>query len=349
MSKKDIREPKKRIEVNMKQIAEIFDVSIVTVSKALNDKDGVGDELREKIKQKAEELGYRVNIAARSLKTRKSYNIGVLIANRYVESQESYYFSISSEIVKRLNTEGYSGIIEILLSEDEERLILPNMYNEQKVDGLIVLGQLEEDYLKKLETIDIPLLYMDFYVSFSNADSIVIDNFFSSYEVTHLLIEKGHERIGFVGNISSTSSIQDRFLGFYKALLENHLPLNNDYIISDRDGLGKLIDFNLPSNMPTAFVANCDQTAYKLIKKLKEGNYKVPEEVSVVSFDNSIFSTISEPQITTIDNNIKQMVETASKIIVKKIKNPKLTYGRIFIKGKTIIRDSTKIRLGNNL
>lgn len=331
-------------EVNMKQIAEIFNVSIVTVSKALNDKEGVSDELRKKIKEKAEELGYRVNIAARSLKTRKSYNIGILIANRYVESQESYYFSISGEMVKRLNTEGYSGIIEILLNEDEEKLVLPNMYNEQKIDGLIVLGQLEEKYLHKLETIDIPLLYLDFYVSFSNADSIVIDNFFSSYEITHLLIGKKHKEIGFVGNIHSTSSIQDRFLGYYKALLEKHLTFNPDYIISDRDGLGELFEFDLPKKIPAAFVANCDQTAYKLIKKLNEHNYRVPEDVSVVSFDNSIFSTISEPKITTIDNNIKQMVETASRIIVKKIKNPKLTYGRIFIKGEMILRDSVKSR-----
>lgn len=329
-------------EVNMKQIADIFNVSIVTVSKALNDKDGVSKKLREQIKEKAKELGYRPNVAARSLKTKRSYNVGLLIANRYIESQESYYFSVSSEIIKKLNDDGYSGIIEILSSEREEKAILPNMYNEQKIDGLIVLGQLEDNYLRELEKIDVPLLYMDFYVSFSNVDSIVIDNFFSSYEITHLLLERGHKKIGFVGNIYSTSSIQDRYLGYYKALLEKHFSLDKNYIISDRDGLGRLLEIQLPKNLPSAFVANCDQTAYKLIKKLKELNYRVPEDISVVSFDNSIYSTLSEPQITTVDNNIKQMVETAARIIIKKIVNPKLTYGRIFIKGKMILRDSAQ-------
>lgn len=337
------KKPKnKNNTVNMQQIANYFNVSVVTVSKALNDKEGVSEDLREKIKKKADELGYRFNIAARSLKTQKSYNIGILIANRYVQTNDTYYFSIFSEIVKKLNEANYSGIIEILSRDNEKKLVLPNMYQEQKIDGLIILGQLEDEYLKKLETIDFPLLYMDFYVSFSNADSIVIDNFFSSYEITQLLINYGHKNIGFVGNINSTSSIQDRFLGYYKALLENHLTYQEENILSDRDGLGHLTDIKLPDKLPTAFVANCDHSAYKLIKELNSKNYQVPKDVSVVSFDNSVFSTLSTPQITTVDNNIDEMVDTAAKIIIKKIENPERVYGRIFIKGKIILRESAK-------
>jgi LacI family transcriptional regulator len=333
-------------KMNMGQIAKMFNVSIVTVSKALNDKDGVSDELREKIKKAADELRYRPNAAAKSLKTQKVYNVGILIANRYVDSQEAYYFSVCGEIIKKLMQIGYSGIMEILMPEDEESNKLPQMFLESKVDGIIVLGQLEETYLRHLETIDIPMIYFDFYVNYSNIDTIISDNFFSSYQLTTSLIEQGHEKIGFIGNIHSTSSIQDRYLGYYKALLENQKNVNMAYIVSDRDGLGKLIDIKLPKEMPTAFVANCDQVAYKLINTLKKKGYSVPDQISVVSFDNTIYATIAEPQITTVDNNVEEMVNTATKIIIKKINNPSRTYGRILIKGKIITRDSSKELIG---
>jgi LacI family transcriptional regulator len=326
----------------MGKIAEMFNVSIVTVSKALNDKEGVSEELREKIKKAAEKLGYRPNHAAKSLKTQKVYNVGILIANRYVDSQEAYYFSVCGEIIKKLMLLEYSGIMEILMPEDEEEMKLPRMFLERKVDGIIVLGQLEESYLRHLETIDIPMVYFDFYVNYSNIDTIISDNFFSSYQLTISLIEQGHKDIGFVGNIHSTSSIQDRFLGYYKALLENQIDLNMDYIVSDRDGLGKLIDLKLPITMPTAFVANCDQVAYKLINTLKQNGHSIPDDISVVSFDNTIYATIAQPQITTVDNNVEDMVSTATKIIIKKINNPSKTYGRILIKGNIIKRDSSQ-------
>ena len=328
--------------MNMGRIADMFNVSIVTVSKALNDKDGVSEELREKIKKTAEELGYRPNHAAKSLKTQKVYNVGILIANRYVDSQEAYYFSVCGEIIKKLMVLEYSGIMEILMPEDESENKLPRMFLERKVDGIIVLGQLEEGYLRNLEKIDIPMVYFDFYVNYSNVDSIVTDNFFSSYQLTESLIDQGHKKIGFVGNIYSTSSIQDRFLGYYKALLEHQMNINEDYIISDRDGLGKLIDLKIPNEIPTAYVANCDQVAFKLINTLKSKGYQVPKDISVVSFDNTIYSTISQPQITTVDNNVVEMVEAATKIIVKKINNPSKTYGRILIKGNIIKKDSSQ-------
>jgi LacI family transcriptional regulator len=329
-------------KMNMGRIADMFNVSIVTVSKALNDKDGVSEELREKIKKTAEELGYRPNHAAKSLKTQKVYNVGILIANRYVDSQEAYYFSVCGEIIKKLMILEYSGIMEILMPEDELENKLPRMFLERKVDGIIVLGQLEEGYLRNLEKIDIPMVYFDFYVNYSNVDSIVTDNFFSSYQLTESLIDQGHKKIGFVGNIYSTSSIQDRFLGYYKALLEHQMSINEDYIISDRDGLGKLIELKIPNEIPTAYVANCDQVAFKLINTLKNKGYQVPKDISVVSFDNTIYSTISQPQITTVDNNVVEMVEAATKIIIKKINNPSKTYGRILIKGNIIKKDSSQ-------
>lgn len=326
--------------VSMLDIAEELGISKVSVSKALSDKEGVSDDLRKRVKEVANTMGYRINNSARSLKTDRAYNIGILIAEKYVMDKEAYYFSVSGEIIKKLDTIGFSGIMEIIKEENESKGILPRVYNEKKVDGIIVLGQLTQDYLKLLEQISIPLLYFDFYVNNSKVDSIVVDNFFSGYTLTNLLLEQGHKKIAYVGSIRATSSIQDRYLGYYKALIEKGISLDKKYVIEDRDEHGKLIDIKLPKDLPTAFVCNCDRVAFDVIQKLRAMNIDVPSQCSVVGFDNSLFSNICTPKITTVDNNIEKMVSTAVKVISKKINNSNKVYDRILILGTVINRDS---------
>jgi len=328
--------------ISMSDIAKELGISKVSVSKALSDKEGVSDELRQKIKEVARQMGYRFSASARSLKTHRQNNIGILISEKYIMDKEAYYFTVSSEIIRELDEYGNSGIMEIVTYEAEEQVIYPRVYNENKVDGIIVLGQMSMDYLKMIDHIDIPVIFLDFYVKELTTDAVVVDNFFISYQLTNCLISKGHKSIGYVGTINATSSIQDRYLGYYKSLIENNIPLNDDYVIPDRDHQGKFIEFDLPDELPTAFVCNCDRVAFSLIDALKKKGKRVPEDCSVVGFDNSIFSTLSSPQITTVDNNIDQMVETAVKVITKKISHPEKNYNMILIPGTIIERYSVE-------
>ena len=331
-----------KANVSMNQIAQILNVSKVTVSKALNDKPGVSEELRREIKKTADLIGYRFNSAARSLKTNKAFNIGILIAERFIEDPASYYFGVWGKLTTKLSDLGYSAIMETLTAKNENGLVPPKMYVERKVDGLIILGQLKKEYLLLFEDFDLPVVFFDFYVKDSKIDSIVIDNFYSGYQITNMLIKNGHKDIGFVGNIYSTSSIQDRFLGFYRSLLENKIPINYDFIVSDRNDDGQLIELILPKKMPTAFVCNNDQVAYRYIQMLNKHNIKVPDDVSIVSFDNTIFSTLSNPPITTVDTHVEDMVTVVCKVILKKISDPNKFYNRILVRSSIIVRDSVK-------
>ena len=331
-----------RPKVSMEEIAKMFGVSKVTVSKALNDKAGVSDELRKEIKDKAKELGYRVNPAARGLKTNKNYNVGVIIPSRYVGSDSSYYFGVYIKVVTKLTSLGYSSILEVIQPQDEKDLKLPEIYIDHKVDGLIVMGQLSDDYLELFEEADIPVIFFDFYINDTQVDCVVTDNFYSGWNLTEMLIKKGHRKIGFVGNVYSTSSIQDRFLGYCRGMLAHKLEIDGNLIISDRNDEGEFITLTLPENLPTAFVCNNDQVAYDLIELLQDKGYKVPDDISVASFDNTKFSIRSNPQITTVDNNVDEMVDVACKVIIKKIENPVKQYNRILIKTTLIERDSIK-------
>ena len=329
--------------VKMSDIAEMLNISNVTVSKALADKDGVGEELRQKIKEVANELGYRYNSTAKSLKDGCTYNIGVLVPERFVDQKTSFYWDMYQNVSKQLLTHNYYGILEILKPNDEEENTLPKMIQDSKVDGIIVLGQISESYVEAITSVYNPLIFLDFYDKHSNIDTVVTDNFYGMYLLTDYLIEMGHKDIAFVGNYRSTSSIQDRYLGYVKALLENDLPQNKDWVINDRSKSGTYIDIVLPEKMPTAFVCNCDEVAYKVIKAIKQSGLNVPKDVSVVGFDNYLISDISEPAITTVEVDMKAMAETAVDTLVRKINDLDYKVGRQMISGKIILKDSVAI------
>ena len=329
--------------ITMRDIADKLGVSSVTVSKALNDKDGVSDELKQKIKVLAEEMGYRYNALAKSMKEGLSYNIGVIIPERFAGmDHQSFYLNVYQSITRVLESHEYYGILHILNSKDEKQLQLPRIYHEKNVDGFIILGQISKEYIEKIESIELPKVFLDFYDEHADIDSVVTDNFNGAYEMTNYLIQNGHREIGYVGNLYSTSSIQDRFLGYYKSLLEHNLKLNETYILDDRDEHGSYIDIKIPDQMPTAFVCNCDQVAHNLIQKLMKLGINVPDDCSVVSFDNDVYATITSPGLTTVEVDIEEMASHAVNFILAKIKDETKSFGRVLVKGKIVYRNSVK-------
>lgn len=327
----------------MKDIADVLNISTVTVSKALSGKEGVGEELRDKIKLTAEEMGYRYNSMAKGMKEGKSYNIGVLIAERYtLDDGDAFYLKIYQNIVKVLSNGEYYGIMELVTAEAENSKTIPNIISDKKVDGIIVLGQMKLNYLETIKNTNVPLVFLDFYEEKMDVDSIISDSFYGSFRLTNYIISKGHRNIGFVGNINSTSSILDRYLGYLKALITNRLVINEDWIIPDRGEDGAYIDFVLPEKMPSAFICNCDSVAYLLIKKLKKMGYNVPNDISVAGYDNDIFSSLSSPKLTTVEVDVEMMADTAIGAIMRKIQGDNRTIGRKVINGNIIIRESVK-------
>ena len=327
--------------VTMSDIAKEMGVSTVTVSKALSDKDGVSDSLREKIKEKAVEMGYRYNSMAKSIKDGISGNVGVLVSERYF-SDNAFYSNLYKRNVLDLNALGYSCILEIVSRSDQENGILPTMVTNNKVDGIIILGHLRSQYIYKLSELGIPYIFQDFYDERYDVDSVVSDNVYGCYVLTNYLFKKGLTKLAFLGDIHATSSIMDRYLGYYKSLLEHDVEIRKDWIISDRDEAANYDSVNLPAEMPQAFVCNCDESAYKLVIQLKEQGYRIPEDISVVGFDDFIYATFSNPQLTTYRVGLETMSETVVDAIVKKIKDPSYRIGRKVIGGNIVIRKSVK-------
>jgi LacI family transcriptional regulator len=208
----------------------------------------------------------------------------------------------------------------------------------------VILGQVHRNYLQMLESMDpaAPYICLDFYDERSDADAVVSDGLYGSFRLTSHLIHMGHTRIGFVGSIRATSSIMDRYLGYYRSMLQHELPIDPDWIVPDRDEHGEYTDYPLPVPLPTAFVCNCDQMAERFINRLKGMGLRVPEDVSVVGFDDYADTPITSPALTTFAVDQNTLAREAAEMILAKVQGGADRKGRVVISGRMVYRDSVR-------
>lgn len=338
--------------VRMSDIAEAVGVSIVTVSKALSGQSGVSDQVREKIIRTAEQMGYqkRTGIVDQD---GTDCSIGVLIPERFVERYASFYWGMYQEIAKRVMQKNCVTMLEIISEGKETGGEMPLLLQEPKVKGILLVGWTNHAYLEQLKKqVSVPFICMDFYEGEMDGverscDCVLSDGFYGAYRLTNYLYHKGHRKIGFVGTYLATNSIMDRYLGYMKSMLEHRLELRRDWVLKDRDEVTGSMDgyrtqIRLPEELPTAFVCNCDLTASYLIKALKGRDMRVPEDISVVGFDNYLNPEMSSIGITTYEVDLKGMAKAAVGLLLKKIARNDYPVGSRIVEGKLIEKESVR-------
>lgn len=333
--------------VKLADIAEKLNVSAVTVSKALSDQKGVSEEMREKIKKLAQEMGYKPPSKTRQPSIQRSYNIGVIISEKYLDQQESFYWKMYQEAAAKAVSRECFTMLEILNQSSELELELPKLILGDKVDGLIIIGLLKDDYLSMIEqNVKVPLVCLDFYDKNQGCDAVVTDNYFGMYKLTNYLFGMGHKNIGYVGTLLCTSSITDRYFGYCKSLLEHGQKIREDWIIDDRNADTGMRDngfsFKLPEEMPTAFACNCDMIAGVFVEVLREKGYRVPEDISIVGFDNYPIPGVCNPGITTYEVDIKGMADKAISMLLKKMSGDNRHQRMSIIEGHMVLKESVR-------
>lgn len=190
-------------------------------------------------------------------------------------------------------------------------------------------------------------LLTDFYETDAKHDCVIADNFLNGFSATNYLIEKGHTRIGFVGRYDQTLSIADRFFGYQKALASHGIAFNPQWHLSNNDPDTGIYSLNipLPDDLPTAFVCHCDRAAYFLIQRLQMANLSVPEDISVISFDNTNLAENVQPPLTTVNISTKEIAKSSYARLRKRIANNALPTQRIYIPSNLIERDSVAEKL----
>ena len=327
--------------VSMQLIAQKVGVSKVTVSKVINNQPGVSEDVRKKVLEIVKSLGYSIERKDRSPSTRK---FAFLIPKRYFFENENFYSSIFYYLNKECMANDLTLTMFVINSEEERNLIISPLLNSNNFDGIFVSGEIEENYLHSLLNLKMPIVLIDFYKPDIELDCVLVDNFFVSYTATMYLIQNGHRKIGFVGNTEQASSIADRFFGYQKALWQNNLEYKKEWHIVNNDPVMGFysMDFPLPLDMPTAYLCYCDMAAYFLIKKIESIGLKVPDDVSIISFDNTEISQTSIPMLTTIDINKKTFAAKAFELMKHRISNRNAPFQRVIISTKMIKRDSVK-------
>ncbi|MBP5555855.1 MAG: LacI family DNA-binding transcriptional regulator [Lachnospiraceae bacterium] len=332
-------------KVTMSDIAAELGISTVTVSKALSGQKGVSEEMRRRIMDIAEERGYQKSFQS---KENESFKIGVLIAGRYLGNVDSFYGHMYQIFSAKAARMGCFTMLEVLSDDDENDLAYPKLIGDGNVDAVVIMGALNENYLLMLdEQLQTPTFYMDFSDKKYKKDSVISGSYYGAYILTNYLFDNGHKDIGYVGTVLATPSITDRYLGYTRALMEHGIQVKPEWVLDDR-GLGRgSIDVEkyvkLPKKMPTAFVCNCDISAIRFINFLKEKGYKVPQDISVVGYDDFVYSGGSDDLgITTYKVDMDEMVRRTMKRILHTLRGEEYRGGLSIVEGELIERDSVK-------
>lgn len=305
--------------ITMKDVAEKAGVSKSTVSQYLNGRfEYMGDETKQRIQAAVEELGYRPNYVARSLKQKRTSMIGVIVAN----------------IVHRFSTE-VSRAIEDLCHENDIHAIVCNaddnpgkekkyieMLRAKQVDGMIIFptGENEEIYRNMVEE-KYPVVFMDRKIEDMSIDTVVVNNTEAACNVVRHLIERGHERVGFVSPPLLISTRRERLEGYRKALSEQGISIHehdvkNSEIQEMQRELRKMFDQPSP---PTALFAANDLVLLEVLRFIKENRMDVPDELALIVFDNIPYAELMSPTLTTVRQPAFEMGKYAAQLLVEKI------------------------------
>lgn len=332
--------------IRMSDIAKEMGVSVVTVSNALNDRGGVSEEMKQKIRARASELGYRPSAPRSPRKPaadvqQESGSVGILTSERFAGPRGTFYWFLTAGVSKELTQHNLYSVYESVPAADEQEGVLPRIVADRQVRGLIIVGQLARSYLDRLAATHIPMIFLDFYDKHSEIDAVISDNYYDSYLITDRLVQLGHRDIGFIGTVTATSSIHDRFLGYVRCLMENGIPYHEEWTLPDRFANGNLLpELKYPAKLPTAFVCNCDETAFRVIGDLQRMGLRVPEDISVTGYDNYTVSDMCVPAITTVEVDLTEMAHTAVSLLLARLRDPQKPAARHVIPGRVIIKQS---------
>lgn len=330
----------------MQDIAKIAGVSPGTVSNALNDRKGVGKDTKAKIIKIAEEMGYFRN-------TKK--NEGKVIRlikykkNGHVVADTPFFSSLIEACEKECRKNGYELLISQVVYGEHTKEDVYKIVNHHKIDGILLLAtEMDEGDFKYFDGIEIPIVVIDSYFKEVNYDYVAINNTKGAYSATKYLIDKGHENIGLLGSNIEIKNFKYRFEGYKKTLETFNLEFNeSNNVYVDPTIEGAYNDFKTyleknRNNLPTAFFALNDIIALGAIKAMNEEGINVPNDVSLVGFDDIPFSSYSSPGVTTVKVHTKIMGRTAVKRLMESIENDIEITLKIEINTELIERESVK-------
>lgn len=328
------------MSVTIKDIARLANVSHTTVSRALNDSPLINIETKEKIKEIAKELNYIPNYNAKSLVLDKSYNIGLFFSTINEGTSPNFFY----ETVR-----GVNGVIR-----DKYNLIVRgiddyknyNNINNKNFDGLIIMSQSIHDNVFIYDVLNkgIPLVLLNRELEDVHITNILSDDKMGAYKAVEYLINQGHREIAIIEGKEGFKSSTERKQGFIEAIIDNNIPINKDYIMKGNydleSGYKAMKTLLSKSRIPTAVFCSNDDMAVGAMKAIVESGLRVPEDISILGFDDNLFSAFLTPTLTTVKRPIEKISTEGAKILLEIIENKCIKKETVYINTTFVERQS---------
>ncbi len=332
--------------VSMKDIAKACNVSVATVSKALNDQSDIGEQTRSFIKKTAKEMGYFPNAQARALRTNRSYNIGVLFVDEGQSGLTHDYFSeVLDSFKMEVEEHGYDLTFINCSKNNHSRYSYLDHSRYRGFDGIVIACiDFNDPEVIELVNSDIPLVTIDY--MFNNKSSVVSNNFGGMQALTNYIVSLGHKKIAYIcGNNNAVT--QRRLAAFYQVLEENDITIPEEYVIhanyrnmeAAQKGTDRLLE---SADRPSCILYCDDYSAIGGLNSIRAHGLNIPEDISIAGYDGVSFATALEPRMTTIRQNTREIGRKAAKKLINLIERPKttvveqITVDGILEKGKTV-------------
>jgi len=335
--------------VTIKDVAKVANVSPSTVSRVIANNPRISEETKRKVRKAMEQLGYYPNFQARSLANKSTQTIGVIMpSSTNYAFQNPFFPEVLRGISVKAHEIGYGLYLSTGTKEDEIYQEVVSMVQGGRVDGIILLySRVNDKVMNYLFEEKFPFIVVgrpnEHPDQITHVDN---DNVSIAKQVTEYFIAHGHERIAFVGGDVDLVVTKDRLVGYKQALKEANIPFEPAYIVQERflreggrEAIKELL--SLP-NPPTALVVADDIMAFGMMSHFEHLEIRVPDEISIISFNNVMLAEYSKPPLTSVDINIFQLGYEAANCLNERMQNPNVLAKRITIPAKMIERQSCK-------
>ena len=333
--------------VTIKDVAALAGVSPSTVSRTCKNNPSISEETKERVRKAMAELGYEPNFQASNLASQNSRTIGIILPASAKEVYEnSFYLEAIQGISHYCNGRQY--MTTIVTGQDEAEILdaVRSMSRSGKVDGFIILYSKRDDpVIDYLFNEGLLYILIGKATQYTN-QTIYIDNdnLLAGREAAEYLYQLGHRRIAYLGSDSSLMFSADRKAGYQLALASHQLPVRPEYCVevknvteNNEEAIRGLL---MQKDRPTAILVSDDILAVSLERVCLENHLAIPEDLSIISFNNSLFARLTSPQLTSIDIGAGQLGSEAASQIINHIENPNLLATKIIVPHHLIERDS---------
>ena len=331
----------------LKDVAQRAGVTTATVSYALSGKRPISEETKRRVMEAIEELDYVPDLNARSLTMRDSKLIGVVVPQTEpgdrLMFQNSFYSEVLGSIEYYARQQGYHSLI----SATDANASYLTLAKKRNLDGIIVIGMYPNDFYQQMKKTQIPIVLIDSYCNDHYYHNIRIDDAYGSYLATRYILENGHKHVAFfAGQMKENGVMKKRLLGYQQALNEFEIPFRSEYIFEGQidynsgiDLANKLMDSGLPT---TGIVAAADILAIGAAKGFFEAGKRVPDDYSIIGFDDVEISQYMTPGLTTVRQQISFKGQKAVELLLKHIEDPTLPKQEEILPLQLVVRGSVK-------